>query len=122
MREAWVDNTGQMDSGGYRIGFRSTGPYSLDGASLLSGVHHETVNENSFKMNMSAKMTAKYRGNTYMSSRFGMSGLNYKDGDDFSFYVFPSEAYEKGDVTLEEAGVVELTVTDLYQNIWSKRQ
>ena len=53
-----------------------------------------------------------------------MSGLNfnYKDGDDFSFYVFPAEAYEKGEVTLDEVGVVELTITDLYQNTWRKKQ
>jgi len=36
--------------------------------------------------------------------------------------VQPTVAYEKGEVTLDETGVVELTVTDLYQNIWSKRQ
>lgn len=118
---SWIDNTGSVNTGGYRIGFRSSGKYSLNGASLISGVHHATVNENSFTYGMSAKMMAKYDGKVYNSSVFGTSGLNYKDGDDFAFYIFPKEAYEKEAVTLNETGIVELTVKDLYKNIWSAK-
>ena len=57
----YLDNTGNSDTGGFRIGFRSSGSYSLTGATLISGVHHETVNENAFTYNMSAKMTAEYK-------------------------------------------------------------
>lgn len=110
---SWIDNTGSIDSGGFRIGFRSSGNYSLNHASLISGVHHATVDENSFTYNMSAKMTAKYNGLVYDSSVFGTSGLNYKDGDDFAFYIFPTEAYEKKEISLNETGRVELTVRDL---------
>lgn len=117
---SWIDNTG-VDTGGFRIGFRSSGNYSLKNASLISGIHHATVDENSFTSNMSAKMTATYNGRSYNSSVFGISGLNYKDGDDFSFYIFPAEAYEKEEILLNEKGIVKLIVKDLYKNIWSKK-
>lgn len=115
-----LDNTGDINAGGYRIGFRSSGQYSLTGATLVSGVHHATVDNNSFTMNMSAKMTAEYRGKVYQCSEFGTSGLNYKDGDDFSFYIFPTQAYESKEISLNEKGVVNLTVTNLYENVWIK--
>lgn len=115
-----VDNTGDINTGGYRIGFRSSGQYSPDKATLVSGVHHATVDNNSFTMDMSARMTAEYKGKIYKSSEFGTSGLNYKDGDDFSFYIFPTQAYESKEIFLNENGVVNLTVTGLFENIWSK--
>lgn len=117
-----VDNTGSVSSGGYRVGFRACGQYSLKGATLISGVHHATVNSNAFTFSMSAKMTAEYNGQIYNCSELGTSGLNYKDGDDFAFYVFPTEAYEKNEVSLDEKGIVRLTVTNLYENIWSKNR
>lgn len=117
---SWIDNTGHSNSGGYRIGFRSCGQYSLNSATLVSGAHHKTVNDNSFTTYMTAKMTAKYNGKIYNSSKFGTSGLNYKDGDDFSFYIFPYEAYDNGQVLLNENGIVEISIKNLYKNIWTK--
>lgn len=117
---SWIDNTGNSNTGGYRIGFRCSGSYSLNGARLVSGAHHETVDDHSFRTYMTAKMTAKYKDKIYNSSEFGTSGLNYKDGDDFSFYIFPSEAYDNGEVLLNEEGVVELSIENLYKNIWTK--
>jgi hypothetical protein len=115
-----VDNTGNANSGGYRISFRSKGTYSYNGASLISGVQHKTVSEHSFTMDMSAKMTATYKNKYYESSVFGTGGINYKDGDDFAFYIFPYEAYDQ-EITLQETGTVQLNVTDLYNNSWSKK-
>lgn len=117
---SWIDNTGNSNTGGYRIGFRSSGQYSLNNAVLVSGAHHETVDNNSFRIYMVAKMTAKYKDKIYNSSVFGTSGLNYKDGDDFSFYIFPSKAYDNGEVSLNEKGIVELSIKNLYKNIWAK--
>lgn len=101
---SWIDNTGNINSGEYIIGFRSSGHYSLTGASLISGGHHATVNGNSFTTNMTAKMTAQYNSKNYTSSVSGVSGLNYKDGDDFSFYIFPTESYEIQEISLNETG------------------
>lgn len=118
---SWVDNTNSINSGGYRIGFRSKGKYSTAGASLISGGQHVTNDDNSFSTNMISKMTADYKNRIYTSSVYGVSGLNYKDGDDFSFYIFPSIAYKKGEVSLSETGIVTLTIIDLFKNVWSKR-
>lgn len=118
---SYVGNTGDINSGGYRIGFRASGQYSLTKATLISGEHHATLGDKSVTNTMSAKMTAEYNGKTYTSSEMGMSGLNYKDGDDFSFYIFPTEAYEKNEISLNEKGIVHLTVTNLFENIWSKQ-
>ncbi len=118
---SWIDNTGGVNTGGYRIGFRACGEYSLTNASLISGTRHQTVGEHIFTYDMSAKMTAQYKGKVYNSGVYGTSGLNYKDGDDFSFYIFPREAYEKGEVSLNEKGIVKLTITNLYKNNWTKK-
>ncbi|MCW3491695.1 hypothetical protein [Dethiobacter alkaliphilus] len=115
-----VYNTGSSNTGGYIISFRSSGQYSLTQASLISGIQHATVSENSFTKNMSAQMTAEYNGKIYDSWKSGVSGLNYKDGDNFSFYIFPGEAYDSNEVSLNEDGIVHLTVTNLYKNIWTK--
>ena len=118
---SWIDNTGSIRSGGYRIGFRAKGEYSVHGATLISGVKHIAVTDNSFTYDMSAKMRATYKEKTYDCSVFGTSGLNYRDGDDFSFYIFPSVAYEKNEISLDEKGKVSITITNLYKNIWNKK-
>lgn len=51
---------------------------------------------------------------------FSTSGL-IKDGDDFGFYVFPSKAYYNGEVSLNEKGIIELSIKNLYKNIWTKK-
>jgi len=116
-----IDNTGDINSGGYRIGFRASGHYSLTKATLISGGHLVTLGNNSWTETMSAKMTAEYNGKTYTCPQEGVSGLIYKDGDEFSFYIFPTEACKKNEISLSEKGIVHLTVTNLYENIWSKQ-
>ena len=118
---SWIDNTGNSSSGGYRIGFRSRGHYSLTNATLVSGIHHATIGGNSYTSVLSAKMSVKYNNKVYNSREFGTSGLNYRDGDDFAFYIFPSELYENGEISLNEKGTVYLTVTNLYKNVWTKK-
>ncbi len=118
---SWIGNTGGVNNGGYSIGFRACGGYSLTMATLISGTRHQTVGEHLFTYDMFAEMTAEYKGRVYNSGVYGISGLNYKDGDDFSFYIFPREAYDKGEVSLNEKGIVKLTITNLYKNIWIKK-
>ncbi|WP_336770836.1 hypothetical protein [Paenibacillus sp. MMO-58] len=117
---SWLDNVG-LQGGGYRIGFRAVGTYSRNGASLISGTQYKTLGENNFSIEMVAKMKSEYKGSIYESATYGGGGLNFKDGDEFSFYLFPNNAYEKDGITLNENGIVRLTVTGLYQNLWSRK-
>jgi len=117
---SWLDNTGSSDTGGYRIGFRSYGTYTLNGAALVSGACHEQVDDTSITTYMTAKMTAGYNDKVYESNVLGTSGLNYKQGDEFSFYIFPTDAYDNGEVSLQEDGIVQLSIKDFYKNIWTR--
>lgn len=104
----------------YEVGFRSSGKYSLSGATLVSGVNH-FYKGGSFYSEMSAKMVVEYNNKVYNSSNAGLSGLNFKDGDSFGFYLFPHEAYESGEISPNEEEIVNLTVSNLYKNIWIKK-
>ncbi|TDQ33791.1 hypothetical protein [Aureibacillus halotolerans] len=101
--------------GVYEIGFRSSGHYSLTGATLISGVQHKTVNDESFTSTVTAKLTAEYEGKTYKIQSTGYCGLNYKDGDCFSF------AFSLEDEPVRKDGIVRLTMTGLYENVWRER-
>jgi hypothetical protein len=102
----------------YEVIFRSSGTYRLGGATLVSGIEHERTN-NGFTNVYQAKAQAKYRGDTFKLSSSGSSGLNYRDGDEFGFYLFPHE--EDIDVVLEEDAMIEVTLSNLYVNIWAKK-
>jgi len=117
----WIDNTGNFNTGGYRIEFRSSGKYSLNGATLISGLRYETISQNVSTSHLTSGMTAKYNEKIYNSSRMSSRGVGYKDGDGFSFYIFPTEAYENGEISLDGKGTVELTITNLYKNIWIRK-
>jgi hypothetical protein len=113
---SWLQRT---HNGGYDIGFRSSGQYSLSGASLISGLHHEAINDHSFTTTTTAKLTAEYDGNTFEAGATGKCGLNYKDGDCFSFTFFLND--EQNEVSTADVSIVELTITELYKNIWIKK-
>lgn len=113
-----------VNGGGYRIIFRSIGTYSINGAKLISGIYHEIWrDENSGKpygtYHMEATMKCIYNGITYDSHVQGLSGISYKNGDSFGFYLFPSEAYKNGDVPLDNAGTAEIIISNLAINEWT---
>ncbi|MGG0657667.1 hypothetical protein [Rummeliibacillus pycnus] len=113
---SWIHKTSE----GYEIFFRSCGQYSISKATLISGIQHVTLNEKESTDLITAKMKAHYNGKSYISTWSKLGGINFKDGDEFSFYIFPYNAYETKEVTLDEEGIVYLSVTNLYKNIWSK--
>ena len=117
----WVHNSENKNTGAYEIGFRSSGHYSVTGASLVSGIQHLMIDESSFTSEITAKMKSMYKGETYDGFYSGSSGINFKDGDEFSFYLFPHSAYDTNKISLSEKGVVEVTVTNLYKNLWSEK-
>lgn len=113
---SWLQET---HDGGYDIGFRSSGQYSLSGATLISGLHHKTNKDHSFTTLTTAKLTAKYNEQIYNAQATGACGLNYKDGDCFSFSFFLSNEPKK---SIEDSGIVLFKITDLYKNIWQKNE
>lgn len=113
---SWVEKREQ--TGGIEIGFRSSGTYSLNGASLVSGVRHMRVAPDSFTSMMTANAKATFDGKHFFASGHGISGINYKDGDDFTFH-FPMEGIADEQL---RTGTLVFTVTDLYMNVRSKAQ
>ncbi|WP_042349265.1 hypothetical protein [Bacillus massiliigorillae] len=116
-----LKSTGSMNTGGYSIGFRSSGAYSLNSASLISGIQHTINIDNSLSSNMIAKLSTEYKGKTYKGSAYGISGLNYKDGDEFYFFLFPNNLQEKNKISLSPKDKIKITLKDLYYNIWTKK-
>ena len=105
-----VDNDGTE----YRIFFRTYGTYSLNNATLISGIHHITLDNHLYSDDMSAKMSAEYNGKIYHSTVQGL-GPMYKDGDYFGFYIFGNDT-----VAIHGNSLVKLTVSNLYENVWNK--
>lgn len=114
----YVSSIDVADNEESKLIFRSVGSYSLTNASLISGVQHSTINNIEFTSTMLAKMTTTYNGKLYNNSEIGISGINFKDGDEFSFEMIPSNLYETN--SLDEIERIDLTVTNLYKNIWIK--
>jgi len=117
---AVVDEVGIM-GGGYRIHFRSHGKYSVDQATLVSGIKHYATESRWYSSSNDADLRSEYNGKQYEGSVMGASGLNYKDGDMFSFYLFPQEAYKNKEVTFDKAGTVKVIVSNLSLNQWNKK-
>jgi hypothetical protein len=109
------------DYQGYIIKFRSKGKFSKKGGTLVSGIQHHLVGaKHTPPTRDKVKITASYNGQTFDSSIHSWGGLNYLDGDYFSFRIFPSRELYKA-INLEEERFVTLTVTDLYKNIWQSK-
>ncbi|MUK90511.1 hypothetical protein GMD78_19320 [Ornithinibacillus sp. L9] len=101
----------------YEFFFRSRGRYSLGGASLVSGVTHTYYN-GGFNSSLQAEVKASYKGETHELSPSGSSGLNYRDGDEFGFYLdFTDDII----LDLKEEVMVDVTVTNLFVNLWAKK-
>lgn len=123
-KELYRDSTRSISIGSfvkhgeyYLICFRSYGSYSLKGAELASGNRH-IFDGTAFSTETTARMKAELNGVTYESSYAGGGGINWKDGDEFCFYLFPQQ--EAGQ-TQPDSGLAVLTVEGLYNNRWTKR-
>ncbi|MCP3029479.1 hypothetical protein [Halobacillus sp. A5] len=102
----------------YKVTFRSSGSYDKDGATLVSGLEH-VHNNNGFTSHFNAEAEAVYKGETFDLSPSESSGLNYRDGDEFGFYLIPPEQMKNIDSKEEPA--VEVTVTNLQVNLWVEK-
>lgn len=109
---ASVDQVGIQQGGGYNILFRSHGTYNIDQAVLISGNKHYSTESRWFSSTNDVIIRSEYEGEEYEGSLTGISGLNDKDGDGFSFYIPPS---------LDEQGTVKLVVSNLSVNRWHRK-
>lgn len=101
----------------YELFFRSSGSSSLGGATIISGVEHKHNNEGLISK-FQAKAEATYRGYTCELIPSEYSGLNYSDADEFGFYLeLPKELVPD----FEEEGMIDVTVTNLYMNLWAEK-
>lgn len=116
--QIYVSNVIVNNESDYEVYFRSSGTFSLGGATLVSGTEYVREN-NSFTDNFQAKAQAKYKGETYQLHYSGYSGLNYRDGDEFGFYL--SRPDEEIIVDSEVDPIIEVTISNLYINYWVKK-
>jgi len=103
-----IDQVDKTDSGEYCIFLRSHGSYSYSQARLISGIAHHP---NTF--NSSASLKINIGGELYDCSIAGMSGINYKDGDQMGFYL-SSGGYSPIDDN-NEINEVTLILSDLIE-------
>ncbi|MFE8699787.1 hypothetical protein ACFYKX_04020 [Cytobacillus sp. FJAT-54145] len=101
----------------YELFFSSSGSFSLGGGTIVSGVEYEH-NRDGLISNFQAKGNVTYRGDTYQLSHSEFSGLNDLNVDEFSFYLeLPDEIV----ADLDEEGLIDVEVTNLYINFWAKK-
>lgn len=102
----------------YEVSFRSSGTYSLRGATLVSGIEHARTN-NGFTSFNHVNATATYRGDSFKIYPSGSSGINYRDGGLFGFYLFPHDI--EVDVDVEKDAIIEVKLSNLYMNKWEEK-
>jgi hypothetical protein len=101
----------------FELFFRSSGSYSLGGATLVSGLKHKHNNDGIIS-DFQAEGTAMYMKNTIKLSPTVSSGLKYLDGDEFGFQLElpePIASETEGDV------LIDVVITNLYLNLWAKK-
>lgn len=101
----------------YEVYFRTSGTYDLKVATLVSGIEHART-ENGFTHINHVNAKATYLGDTFKINLSGTSGLNYRDGASFGFYLFPNDKDIKVDI--EKDSIIELKLSNLYMNKWEK--
>ncbi len=108
----YIDDITWKDDG-YRINFRSTGNYSLHGGTLISGIKHDYIENQGYFTIKTAQLIVLYKGNETQAKFIGVSSINYKDGDDFSFFIKPISEYSGDSITIK--------LVDLCKNTWNKK-
>lgn len=116
--QIYVEKVLFHDKSEYGISFRSSGTYSLRDATLVSGIEHVRT-ENGFTSFNHVNATATYREDSFKISPSGSSGLNYRDGDSFGFYLFPHD--KEVDFDIEKDAIIEVKLSNLYMNKWEKK-
>ncbi|MEH6943783.1 hypothetical protein [Bacillus sp. JJ722] len=114
----YVEKVLARDKSDYQVYFRSSGTYSVREATLVSGLEH-AITENGFTTRNHVNATATYRRDSFKIYPSGSSGLNYKDGDSFGYYLFPHDKVI--DVDIEKDSFIEVKLSNLTMNKWKKK-
>lgn len=102
------------------IHFQSSGDFDTGGVTtLVSGQEYPRENGD-VATNLKAEAQAAHNGKTYELAPSESSGLIHHDGDEFSFAL--SSQDEPPDSDLKKDPTMEISITDLYINIWMKKQ
>ncbi|WP_430787088.1 hypothetical protein VBD025_15530 [Virgibacillus flavescens] len=97
----------------YELIFTAKGDYSLGGATLVSGVAQNDTNDGA-ENNFQANAKATYKGDTFNLSH----SKNSSELDEFGFRMeLPDDIVSD----LEEDGIIDVEVKDLYVNIWAEK-
>ncbi|MFB4166798.1 hypothetical protein [Virgibacillus sp. JSM 102003] len=111
--QIYVSKVIAHNSNEYEVFFRSSGSYSLGGATLVSGVELQHNNDDLISK-FQAKAKATYRGGTYQFS----PSEDSSDVDEFGFYL---DLPDNINPDFEEKGMIDVTVTNLYVNFWAEK-
>lgn len=108
-----VDTNG-TDGEQHRIWFRSHGTYDHTGGQLVSGAMSVQTGSAAWTLEDYASASGTAGGLTRDCSYAGMSGMNWKDGNEFGFYITSgySDELTTEDV-LNAGGIMIVTVRDL---------
>lgn len=112
--------------GGYNAFFRNYGRFNPRGGTLVSPTRQVMTEQRYYTSESIGKMRVAVAGIPYESRVSASSGLNYKDGDEFGFHLFPTETYMNGTFLLEApirdaGGKVTIQLYDLVRTTWSRK-
>lgn len=112
-----VDYMDETTPGCYRVFFRAHGKVGRAGSRLVSGVQPDMVDKNTWTIQEGVSMTVTAGERTEACDVAGCTGLLWKDGNQFGFYIDTERRYEDRpalrDAVDAAGGTVTATVSDL---------
>jgi hypothetical protein len=113
----------QQENGAYNIFFRTHGKYKRSGGTLISSVKQIRNENGTYSYECVGIMQVIVDDKAYEGRNSALSGLNYKDGDEFGFYLFPLDCYENGQFLLDnqiknQNGKVKIQLSHLNKTTW----
>ncbi|MCY6958686.1 hypothetical protein [Clostridium brassicae] len=108
----------------YKVIFRSIGTYDKNGGRLVSPIKHYVTQGKHQKYDLEGNLKTTYQRTTYMGSWSAICPLIYKDGDQFTYSLFPIKLYENGTFLLQDKlqkdGNVKVSLEGLIETTWMK--
>lgn len=111
------------EDGNYNIFFRTHGKYNRSGGTLVSSIKQIRNEDGTYSYKGAGRIRVIVGDKAYEGTVSALSGLNYKDGDEFGFYLFPLDCYEDGQFLLDnqiehQNGMVKIQLSHLNKTTW----